>query len=216
MREIEILISFLPSLLIFLYFMHQLNPFIAIIYSLIILAAIDLSVLLSSKLFSIEIDFTRWVDGIVFSVVITGFLSAIGAPLPVFLLPVAQIERSFSLKRPNQKLSSYDVFRFAVILAIITLLVLIVLSMLTLFIGGYSLSSRIVGGFLISFFISYLPFSQKLIGVRLLYARPNGYLFEEIILLLSAIIAYFSMEAVGILLAIDLLFVVILIERKLL
>jgi hypothetical protein len=216
MKEIEILLSFLPSLLIALYFMHQLTPITAIVYALIIFSAMELSIYLASKLFLIDIDFIRWVDGIVFSVVLTGFASAMGAALPIFLLPVAAIEPHFTLKKPMKKLTSYDIFRFAIMFALITALILVALSILTLFIGGYAVSSRILGGMLISFFISYLPVSQKLIGVRLLYARPNGYFFEELMFSINAIIAYFSVIVAGIILLIDLAIIWILIKQRLL
>lgn len=177
-KEITLLITILPPILVISFFQFQyFIPFL--IFSFL---SIYLSLLIISKAYSLSIDLDYYINFIVMSVVITVVLASFKIYTPIFIFP----EMEFATTKLFRSIKLDNIKLFDYYLSIISLSLILV----TFFSLLFSLSIFLPMGIILSFFISSLPLSSRLIGPRIIFGRPVGF-----ILLIAYLVISFAFEA---------------------
>lgn len=159
-----------------------------LIYFLVSYFSLFVSSFFISKLYKINLNISLNVQLIVFSIVITLVLGLLNVYAPVFILPLFSFEPLKILK--SIKYTHEEEFYIYLNFISLSLLIFSIFSYLGL---------RYLGlGAYISFLISSLPVSSNLIGPKLVFGKPVGFLLLLSYLIISGIfILVFPLISIG-------------------
>ncbi|MEM3828773.1 MAG: hypothetical protein QXP36_06130 [Conexivisphaerales archaeon] len=172
-KEINIALIVLIPIIITLFFTRSIYYFS--IYAIASYISLASSVAIISKLYKVDLSLPVFSNFIVFSVVITIALDLFGIYAPVFIFPLISFNSKQIIKSTKySERQQFDIYFNLLAVAI---------AFFSAF-SYFGLTYLAIGA-LISFFISSMPISPNLIGPKLVFGKPVGFLILLAYLIIS-------------------------------